>query len=74
MEVLKGKFDLIIYDVASIVDYADVSLLATKTDGTILVAGLGKLQALKLKEAMNQLNISRIPILGIVINKITNDV
>lgn len=71
MEELEQNFDLVIYDVASIVDYADVGLLASKTDGVILVTGLGKLQALKLKEAMNQLNISRIPILGIVVNKIT---
>jgi polysaccharide biosynthesis transport protein len=74
MEELVQKFDLVIYDVGSIVDYADVSLLASKTDGVILVTGLGKLQALKLKEAMNQLNISRIPVLGVVINKITPNV
>jgi Mrp family chromosome partitioning ATPase len=36
-----------------------------------LVTGLGKLQALKLKEAINQLNISKTPILGVLINKIT---
>lgn len=71
MEELAQNFELIIYDVAPIIDYADVSLLSSKTDGVILVTGLGKLQALKLKEAMNQLNISRIPVLGVVINKIT---
>ena len=74
MEELHLNFDLVIYDVASVVDYADVSLLANQTDGIILVTGLGKLQALKLEEAMNQLNISRIPVLGVVVNKITANV
>lgn len=71
MEELKQHFELVIYDVSSIVDYADVNLLANKTDGVVLVTGLGKLQTLKLKEAINQLTISKTPILGILINKIT---
>ena len=74
MEKLQQHFDLVIYDVAPVIDYADVSLLAAKTEGIILVAGLGKLQVLKLKEAINQLNISRIPMLGVVINKLTPSV
>ncbi|VEP12672.1 conserved hypothetical protein [Hyella patelloides LEGE 07179] len=74
MERLKQYFELVIYDVASVVDYADVSLLASKTDGVMFVTGLGKLQALKLKEAMDQLNISRIPVLGVVINKVTANI
>jgi capsular exopolysaccharide synthesis family protein len=74
MEELKQNFDLVIYDVPAIVDYADVSLLANKTDGVVLVTGLGKLNASKLKEAMNQLNISKTPVLGVVINKITAQV
>ena len=74
MEELSLNFDLVIYDVASVVDYADVSLLANQVDGTILVTGLGKLQALRLEEAMSQLNISRVNVLGVVINKITANV
>jgi capsular exopolysaccharide synthesis family protein len=70
METVKQDFDLVIYDVSSIIGYADVSLLATKTDGIVLVTGLGKLQSLKLKEAMNQLNISNAPVLGVVINQV----
>ena len=74
IEELKQNFELVIYDVASIVDYADVNLLAHKTDGVVLVTGLGKLQALKLKEAIYQLNMSKIPVLGVVINKVTANV
>jgi capsular exopolysaccharide synthesis family protein len=71
IEKLKNHFDLVIYDVSSILAYADASLLATKTDGIVLVTGLGKLQSLKLKEAINQLNISNTPVLGIVVNQMT---
>ena len=71
MEDLKAHFDLIIYDVSSIMEFADVSLLASKTDGVVLVTGLGKLQSLTLKEALNLLKMSHIPILGIVINKVS---
>ncbi len=70
MKTAEQNFDLVIYDVPSIVDYADVSLLATKTDGVVLVTGLGKLQNTNLKEAINRLNISNIPVLGIVVNKL----
>ncbi|PAX54864.1 GumC family protein [Brunnivagina elsteri] len=68
MEELQQIFEVVIYDVASIVDYADINLLANHADGVVLVTGLGKLSALKLKEAVSQLNISKIPMLGVVIN------
>ena len=67
---LKAHFDLIIYDVAPLVDYADVSLLKTAVDGVILVTGLGKLQSEKLQEALTQLAISNIPVLGVVMNHV----
>ncbi|WP_319421911.1 GumC family protein [Pleurocapsa sp. FMAR1] len=70
MKTAEQNFDLVIYDVSSIVNYADVSLLATKTDGVVLVTGLGKLQNVNLKEAMNRLNVSNIPVLGIVVNEL----
>ncbi|MBW4646928.1 MAG: AAA family ATPase [Goleter apudmare HA4340-LM2] len=71
MKELQQIFELVIYDVASIVDYADVNLLANHTDGVVLVTGLGKLPALKLREAISQLNTSKTPVLGVVINNLT---
>ncbi|MGF1541996.1 MAG: GumC family protein [Pleurocapsa sp.] len=69
---LKAHFDLIIYDVAPLVDYADVSLLKTIVDGVILVTGLGKLQSTKLEQALTQLAIANLPVLGVVINQVTS--
>jgi succinoglycan biosynthesis transport protein ExoP len=71
MEELKNHFDLIIYDSSPMIEFADVSLLAPKTDGVVLVTGLGKLQTIKFKEALNKLSLSNIRVLGILINKVT---
>ena len=70
IETAKQNFDLVIYDAPCVVGYADVSLLATKTDGVILVTGLGKLQQVLLKEAINRLNISNSPVLGVIVNQV----
>jgi polysaccharide biosynthesis transport protein len=68
MEKLKCDYDLIIYDLCALVGYADVNLLAGKTDGVILVTGLGKIDATLLTKAVEQLKISNVPVLGIAVN------
>ena len=70
MEELRDHFDLIIYDMCAINEFADVNLLAAKTDGIIIVAGLGKLQSVALNEALTQLKLCKAPVLGVAVNKI----
>ena len=72
MAKLENNFDLVIYDTSAIIEYADVSLLAAKTDGIILVMGLGKIQDIKLTEALNQLKFYKTPVLGIALNQVVN--
>ncbi len=72
MEELKNHFDLIIYDLCAIIGLADVNLLATKTDGIVIVTGLGKIQTDSLTEAIDQLKLCRAPVLGIAVNKLVN--
>ena len=72
MEELKNHFDLVIYDLCAIIGLADVNLLATKTDGIVMVTGLGKIQAASLTQAIEQLSLCRAPVLGIVVNKLVN--
>lgn len=74
MEEFKSHFDLVIYDFCSIIGFADVNLLASKTDGIVLVTGLGKLQSIALTEALNQLVLCKAPVLGVVVNKVVNSV
>lgn len=68
MEELKCNYDLVIYDLCALVGYADVNLLAGKTDGVILVTGLGKIDTTLLTKAVEQLKISNVPVLGIAVN------
>lgn len=70
MNHLEHHFDLVIYDMSAITDYADASLLAPKTDGIILVIGLGKIQGMKLTEALNQLKFYKTPVLGVALNQV----
>jgi|GEM_PF-1759877 len=70
MEELKENFDLVIYDMCAVVGYADVNLLAGKTDGVILVTGLGKIDTTLLARAVEQLKMASVPILGIAANSV----
>ena len=72
MEDLRENFDLIIYDLCAIIGFADVNLLAGKTDGIVMVTGLGKIQTIALNEAMSQLKLCKAPILGVAVNKMVN--
>ncbi|MEM6613235.1 MAG: polysaccharide biosynthesis tyrosine autokinase, partial [Cyanobacteria bacterium P01_C01_bin.72] len=70
MEELKENFDLVIYDMCAVVGYADVNLLAAKTDGVVLVTGLGKIDKTLLAKAVEQLKMCGAPILGIAANNV----
>jgi capsular exopolysaccharide synthesis family protein len=72
MEELKAHFDLVIYDLCAVVGYADVNLVAGRTDGIIMVTGLGKVDKQVLSQALNQLKMCNVPILGIATNQIVN--
>ena len=72
MEELKAHFDLIIYDLCAVVGYADVNLLAAKTDGVVMVTGLGKVDKTMLSKAVAQLKMSNVPILGIAANNLVS--
>ena len=72
MEELKSHFDLVIYDLCAVVGYADATLVAGQTDGIVMVTGLGKVDQEILSQALNQLKICNIPILGIAANQVVN--
>ena len=72
MEELKSHFDLVIYDLCAVVGYADVTLVAGQTDGIVMVTGLGKVDREVLTQALDQLKMCNIPILGIAANQVVN--
>ncbi len=69
MSELQGAFDLVIYDTAPLVGFADANLLAANTNGLILVAGLGNLKRTIFQQALEELQVSGTPILGVIANK-----
>ena len=72
MEELKENFDLVIYDLCAVVGYADVNLVAAKTDGVVMVTGLGKIDKTLLSRAVEQLRMCNVPILGIAANNVVS--
>ena len=65
------QFDLIIYDTPPLLGFADAKIIATHTDGLILVVKLVKSQDKALKQALEQLNVANVPFLGMVVNNVT---
>jgi len=68
MTKLQSQFELVIYDATILSGFTDAHLLAPATDGLVLVTGIGKLKQSMLEEAIENLKVSRTPILGIVVN------
>jgi capsular exopolysaccharide synthesis family protein len=66
MQQVQNNFDFIIYDTPPIVGFADAYLLASNTNGIVLVSQLGKLKSSQLEQAMDQIEVSNSLLLGMV--------
>ncbi|OLT63568.1 capsular biosynthesis protein [Moorena bouillonii PNG] len=66
-------FDLVIYDTPPVLGLADASLLAPSTNGLILVTRIGKTDRSALTQALDNLKLSRVNVLGIVANGVQGD-
>jgi polysaccharide biosynthesis transport protein len=67
MEDFHHHFDLVIYDAPSL-GLADTSLLAPHTDGLLMVMRMEKTDRLLVQQALDNLKMSRINVLGVVAN------
>lgn len=68
MEEAAQKFDLVIYDTPPMLGFSDAFLVASQTAGFLLVVGLGKTKRSVLEKAMEELRVSKIPVLGAIAN------
>lgn len=68
METLTDEFDLVIYDTPPLLGFADVYLFAAETDGLLLVVRLNQLKQNVLEQAVDELRLSKVPMLGSVVN------
>lgn len=67
MEKCHHNFDLVIYDTVPL-NFADSLLLIPHTDGLLMVNRLGKVHREVLRNSLRTLAVSRVPILGLVVN------
>lgn len=72
MDKLKSerKYDLIIYDTPPILGFADGRILATRTNGVVLVVRINKTDRSLLKQNIDNIKMSNVPILGLVANQV----
>ncbi|WP_424099215.1 GumC family protein [Moorena producens] len=66
-------FDLVIYDTPPVLGLADTTLLTPSTDGLILVTRIEKTDRSALTQALDNLKLSRVNVLGIVANGVQGD-
>ena len=73
MEQLQNSsaYDLIIFDTPPLLGFADGRILAAFTSGVVLVVRMGKTDRSILKQTVEQLKDSHIPVLGVVANGVS---
>jgi polysaccharide biosynthesis transport protein len=70
MEDCEDIFDLVIYDSVPL-KFADSLLLIPQTDGLLMVTRLDKVRREELRTALSTLEISNVPVLGLVVNMVS---
>ncbi|MGV2827708.1 GumC family protein [Myxosarcina sp. GI1(2024)] len=72
MEQLKSEsdYDLIIYDTPPILGFADGRILASRTNGVVLVVRIGNTDRALLKQNIDNLRVYNVPVLGLVANQV----
>ncbi len=68
MKQCQENFDLVIYDTPPLLGIADSSIISANTDGILLVVGLEKTDRTMLKQALEELKISGVNLIGVVAN------
>lgn len=68
MEQFLGLFDLVIYDTPPLTGLADGHLLASQTDGTVVIVKIEKTDRGLVRKALDQLNVADFKVLGVVAN------
>ncbi|MCL1491788.1 MAG: polysaccharide biosynthesis tyrosine autokinase [Pseudanabaena sp. Salubria-1] len=68
MQLFQETFDLVIYDTPPLIGMVDAKLLASETDGIIIVVGLDKTKVSSLNQSLELLSNSPIVVFGMVAN------
>lgn len=73
MNQLEKQFDLVVYDTPPLVGLADATLIASHTDGLILVSRLNRCDRNILQHAMDNISFTKVPVLGLVANGVSSN-
>jgi polysaccharide biosynthesis transport protein len=68
MEQFGREYDVVIYDTPPLAGFADAHLVATQTDGLLLVSRVGKTKQAMLNQVIEDLSLLPTKVLGLVIN------
>ena len=68
MDQFREAYDLVIYDTPPLLELADARIVASKTDGVVMVVGLDKTKGATLSQALEGLKLFPLSVLGIVAN------
>ena len=69
----KTEFDLILIDAPPILGLSDTKLIANQADGILLVARMGYTDQNLIKEALLELKLSNLSVMGLIVNGSTNN-
>ncbi|MCX8078124.1 MAG: CpsD/CapB family tyrosine-protein kinase, partial [Geminocystis sp.] len=73
MEQFYQQFDFVIYDSPPLTVFPDAKTIAPQTDGLVLVLGMGLARRPVVQQVLNDLQVSRITVLGLVVNGLKRD-
>ena len=68
IDVLKDKYDLVIFDAPPVLSVTDAQILSNKCEGVILVVNTGKTEKDNVLKAKNMLESSKANMLGVIMN------
>ena len=73
ISLVEDHYDMVIIDLAPVLEVSDTQELARRLDGVILIVRQGKTQKAAIKRAVETLNFSKAKVLGFIMNDISSD-
>ena len=73
IEQLRERFTMVLFDTPALLAVADASVLASMVEGAVLIIGQGQTRRESAEAAYRQLEKTRVPWIGLVVNRTTSN-
>lgn len=70
---LREAYDMVIVDTTSILNITDAKIIATKSDGVLLIVEYGKVKRGVAKKVKEELQLANVKLIGVVLNEIKSN-